>query len=96
MIFNLDINNQVYKDLNNAVEYHSEIKSKAILIAFEESMSFLEQNPFFSVRYKNIRCLPLGKKLPYMIHFTINEHTQTVHIHAFINTNKNPDNSWVK
>ena len=95
MTFKLEIDKQVYKDLDDAIEYHSETKVKTILSAFEKTMRFLEQNPFFSVRYKNIRCLPLGKKLPYMLHFTINEASKTVYVHALISTNKDPDTSWL-
>ena len=96
MTFNLDINKQVYKDLDDAIDYHSETKAKTILRAFDESMILLEQNPFFSVRYKDIRCLPLGKKIPYMIHFTFDEKGKTVYVHALINTSKDPDTNWVK
>jgi toxin ParE1/3/4 len=96
MTFNLDINNRVYKDLDDAVEYHSERKAMSVLIAFDEAMNMLEENPFFAVRYKSIRCLPLGKKLPYMVHFTIDESAKTVHVHALINTGKDPVTNWIK
>ena len=96
MIFNLDINKQVYIDLDNAIDYHTQSKGEKILIAFDESMEFLTQNPFFSVRYNGVRCLPLGKKLPYMIHFTLIEDRKTVLVHALINTSKNPDANWIK
>jgi hypothetical protein len=96
MTFNLDINIQVYKDLDQAIDYHSQAKAQKILNAFEDAVNFLKTNPFFAVRYNTIRCFPLGKKLPYMIHFSINENTKTVHIHALINTSKNPDTSWIK
>jgi hypothetical protein len=96
MTFSLDINVQVYKDLDQAIKYHSPAKAKSILIAFEETVSLLKTNPFFALRYSNIRCVPLAKKLPYMVHFTINESTKSVHIHALINTAKDPETYWVK
>jgi hypothetical protein len=58
-------------------------------------MEFLEENPFFSIRYNGVRCLPLGKKLPYMIHFTIIQETRTVQVHALLNTSKDPDKNWI-
>ena len=52
-------------------------------------------NPFFENRYAQIHCLPIPK-FHYMFHFTINENNQTVHVHALINTNKDPNTSWIK
>jgi hypothetical protein len=96
MTFKLDINIRVYNDLDEAIEYHSTAKAKNVLTAFEDAINLLKTNPFFAVRYNNIRCLPIGNKLPYMIHFNINENTKTVHIHALINTDKDPDTNWLK
>lgn len=99
MTFNLDINIQVYKDLDDAIDYHSshsKAKAKNVLNAFEDAIILLKTNPFFAVRYNGIRCLPFGKKLPYMLHFNVDENTKTVHVHALINTAKDPDTSWIK
>lgn len=42
-----------------------------------------------SIRYKEIRCL-LIHKFPYMVHFYLNESSQTVEILAVISTSRNP------
>jgi hypothetical protein len=96
MTFNLVINKQVYKDLDIAIEYHSLAKGLNVLNTFEDAINSLKINPFFAVRYNNIRCLPIGQKLPYMLHFTIDEKTKTVYVHALINTSKDPDTNWLK
>ncbi len=66
--------------------FHDDVK-----VAF----SAIKKNPFFQVRYDDVRCLPL-KVFPAMIHFTINEKTDTVIIRAIINTHKDPDKNWLK
>lgn len=44
----------------------------------------LEKNPFFRIRYNQVRCLPM-KKFPFMVHFSIGEN-ETVTIHAVFHT----------
>jgi len=50
----------------------------------------LGHNPHVcSIRYNEIRCL-LIKKFPYMVHFYLNEQSQTVEVLAVISTSRNP------
>ncbi len=60
--------------------FHTEIK-----IAFEK----LKSNPFYQVRYDDVRCLPL-KKFPYMLHFTVNAPKKLVVVRAIFSTSRNP------
>ena len=39
----------------------------------------ISKNPFYQIRFKNIRCLPI-KKYPYIILFKINESEQSVRV----------------
>ena len=54
----------------------------------------IQKNPFYQIRYDNIRCLPL-KIFPAMIHFSINEEEQLIVVHAVIGTRKNSKGNWV-
>lgn len=50
----------------------------------------LSKDPqIFSIRYQQIRCMPV-LKFPYMVHYYINEETNTVEVLAVISTNRNP------
>lgn len=50
----------------------------------------LNKNPHIhTVRYKQIRCA-LVKKFPYMVHFYINDNTDTIEVLAVISTSRNP------
>ena len=59
-------------------KFHKEIK---------EYFNSLQANPFYELKYDNIRCLPL-KKFPFTIHFSINE--DLVIIRAVFKTSQNP------
>ena len=54
----------------------------------------LQSNPDFQVRYKNIHCLPL-KTFKYMVHFTIDIPSKTVHLYAVLSTHQNPNKHWL-
>ena len=98
MAFNLIIDYRADEEIDKAIEYH-QIKSPAKALrlykAIQGAYAILKENPFFENRYAQIHCLPIPK-FYYMFHFTINKNTKTVYIHALINTNKNPDTSWIK
>ena len=98
MAFNLIIDYRADVDIDQAIEYHqSKSHNKALRLynAMQECYAILKENPFFENRYAQIHCLPIPK-FHYMLHFTINEKNKTVYIHGLINTNKNPDTSWLK
>lgn len=85
-------------DIQKGIDYYDSIqvglgdKFNKQISKFIDS---LETNPHFRIRYDDIRCLPV-KKYPYMLHYSIDEVTKTVFIHAVINTYLNPENHWVK
>lgn len=65
------------------------------LNSVNNSFSILETNPFYQIRYDDVRCLPI-KKFPYMTHFTVDEIKQVVKVYALVNTYRNPDKFWKK
>ncbi len=98
MAFELLIDYRAYQDVEDAIAHYM---SKSVKVAnklydtIEGAYDLLEKNPFFQIRYKDYRCLPI-KGFPYMLHFSINENKNIVHIHALINTSKNPATNWIK
>ena len=98
MAFNLIIDYRADEYIDKPIEYHqSKSNNKALRLfnAIQMAYVILKENPFFENRYAQIHCLPIPK-FHYMFHFTINENTKTVYVHALINTNKNPDTNWIK
>ena len=59
-----------------------------------KSSKQLEKNPYFQIRYDDIRCLPIHK-FPFMIHYSINEDLGRVLIFAILHTSINPEENWM-
>ena len=97
MKFEAIIDKRALDDIQQAEEYYNN-KSEGLGQRFkdvlDEYISAIELNPFFSVRYKDIRCIPL-KKFPYMIHFSVDETNKIIKVHAVFGTSRNP-NIWGK
>lgn len=76
-----------YNDKQNGLgkKFHADIKT---------SFNAIRKNPFYQIRYDNVRCLPL-KKFPAMIHFTVDEVKKRITVRAVINTNRDPKTSWI-
>ena len=98
MKFTIELDSRVIQDIQEAIDYYDE-QLIGLGEKFESYINkyikTLAKNPFYQIRYDNIRCLPL-KKYPYMIHFTIDEKNNFVFIHSVINTSRDPKEYWVK
>jgi hypothetical protein len=81
-------------DIQQAIDWYNEQQSglgRTFLAEVQTAISSLKVNPFFQVRYDNVRCLPL-KKYPFMVHFTVHEPEKLVIIRAVFHTHLDPDN----
>ncbi|MBO6186326.1 MAG: type II toxin-antitoxin system RelE/ParE family toxin [Chryseobacterium sp.] len=81
------------EDILDAVNYYKEI-SNSVASNFERQLSKaydkLERNPFFQIRYDDVRVLPL-KKFPYIILFHIDELKKIVYVISVFCTHQNPE-----
>ncbi|MGO4707715.1 type II toxin-antitoxin system RelE/ParE family toxin [Chryseobacterium sp. 2TAF14] len=81
------------EDILDAVNYYKEI-SNSVVSNFERQLSKaydkLERNPFFQIRYDDVRVLPL-KKFPYIILFHIDELKKIVYVISVFCTHQNPE-----
>jgi toxin ParE1/3/4 len=97
MAFSLEIDPKAIGDIQQAIDYYDE-QQVGLGERFEATLNkhflSLRKNPFFSLRYDQVRCLPL-KKFPYMVHFTVDEENSLVTIRAVFHTSMNPQN-WEK
>lgn len=98
MQFHLKIEPRAIQEIQEAIDYYDQ-QLVGLGEKFESYLNkhikTLTKDPFYQVRYDNIRCLPL-KKYPYIIHFTVDENSNSVYIHAVINTNRDPKEYWIK
>ena len=88
---------RVKLDLQDAM-YFLESRRKGLNIKFladyKSRLKTLKTNPFFEVRYDDIRCLPL-EIFKYMIYFSVDEVNNIVLVNAVISTYLNPEDSWI-
>lgn len=86
------------RDIQKIIDYYDSVQL-GLSEKFDDELNdyflSLQKNPFFQVRYANVRCLPL-KKFPVMIHFTIDKKLNNVYIRAVLNTSTDPDTNWLK
>ncbi|APA93068.1 type II toxin-antitoxin system RelE/ParE family toxin [Myroides odoratimimus] len=93
MTYNIVILPSAIHDLDAIFEYYFLI-SKRILNSFkkefDKTLKVLKSNPFFQIRYNDIRAISI-KKFPYVIFFRVDPYKQMIHIVAVFNTSQNSD-----
>lgn len=98
MEFKLKIEPLAKFDIQNEIKYYN-FKQPSLGKKFHAELKIyfkaIVQNPFYGIRYDDVHCLPL-KKIPEMIHYTLNETDQTIIVRAVINTHKDPNTNWLK
>jgi toxin ParE1/3/4 len=97
MAFHIKIDADALSDIQYAIDWYNQPQSglgRKFLAEVKTSINSLKVNPYYQVRYDEVRCLPL-KKYPYMIHFTVDPSTKVVVIRAVFNTYLDPE-TWKK
>jgi plasmid stabilization system protein ParE len=93
MAYKITVSPRAQKEIENAIDYYALYSEDAPIIfisALKEAYNTLATNPFFRVRYKNIRVLKL-MKFPYSLYFIINEDRNTVQVLACFHNKRNPN-----
>lgn len=93
MVYEIAILPRAVDEIAEAFDYYESI-SKSVLKAFYNELNqvyeSLELNPFYQIRYKNLRAVPL-KKFPYLVFFDIDTEIKKVYIYSVFNTYLNPE-----
>ena len=91
MDFELRISPKAIDEIENAFQYYLTISEK---VAYEfndelaEILDRLELNPYFQIRYKEIRAIPL-RVFPFLVFFSIEN--KIIYIHSVFHTSQNPE-----
>jgi toxin ParE1/3/4 len=88
---------QAEKDLQQAIDYYDRQQlglGEKFWLSAQKHIDSITKNPFFQIRYGEIRCLPL-KKFPFMIYFLLDEEENTIYILSIFHTSQNPG-KWPK
>lgn len=91
--YNVKIEPEALADIQEITDWYNE-KQAGLGGTFQktaiQNINSLHSDPqIYAVRYKEIRCL-LIKKFPYMLHFYINNESNTVEVLAVISTSRDP------
>ncbi len=96
--FTIDIEPEVFDDIQDAVDYYNRCKSglgKRFFNTIDKHFSFLKRNYLsFAVRYEDIRCMKV-KNFPYMIHYRVLQGQKIVSVKAVFCTYSDPQ-KWEK
>jgi hypothetical protein len=93
MPFTLVIEPRALADIQKGIDYYDEQLpglGERFNAAVSLHMNAIAINPFYQVRYKDYRALPI-KNFPFIIVFYINEANQTAYITAVFNTWQNTE-----
>ncbi len=92
MKYSLEIKKEAHQDIQPGINrYDSRQKGlgKRFHSAVKKGYEVIRSNPYFQVRYENVRCLSV-KKFPYMLHYIVNEKKKKIVLLGVINTYKDP------
>ncbi len=93
MAFKIIISPRAQMEIEIAIDYYSLYSSnapKSFINSLQEAYHNLENNPFFSVRYRNVRSLKINK-FPYSLFFVIDETQNLVRILSCFHGKRDPN-----
>lgn len=93
MVFKILVSPIANSNIDEAIKYYKtqpQSAAKSFRKKLLDAYKSLQLNPFFAVKYKNVRAIPL-KKLPYLVLFDIDEKEQIVNILSVFCTHQNPE-----
>lgn len=93
MAYKIIVSPRAQKEIENAIDYYalySMDAPKNFIAVLKEAYASLETNPFFRVRYKNVRTLKI-RRFPHSLYFTINEDKNTVRVLSCFHDKRNPN-----
>jgi plasmid stabilization system protein ParE len=89
MEFDIIVHPNVELDLQKAYEYHfknSPPKARKLIDVVGELLASIKVNPYYQIRYKNIRGLYLGKGLNYILFYTVDVPNLKIEVIAFLHS----------
>jgi toxin ParE1/3/4 len=93
MAYKIIVSPRAQKEIENAIDYYALYSVDApvnFIAVLKEAYETLETNPFFRVRYKNVRALKI-KRFPHSPYFIINEDKNTVRVLSCFYNKRNPN-----
>lgn len=93
MAYKIFVSPRAQKEIENAIDFYALYSMDApvnFISALQEAYRTLETNPFYRVRYKNIRALKI-KRFPHSLYFIIKEDKNTIRVLSCFHNKRNPN-----
>lgn len=90
--FKVLFHNEALEQLQQSIDFYNTAQKdlgKRFALEVKATAQQLDKNPFYQIRYDDIRCFPL-QKFPFMLHFRVNEELNLIEIFAVLHTSLNP------
>lgn len=92
MGYSIIVNIRAQKEIENAIDFYdlySDVAPIDYIIALKDAYGSLQKNPFYKIRYKDVRAIKL-KRFPFNLYFTVNEEQSLVTILSCFHNKRNP------
>jgi toxin ParE1/3/4 len=92
MGFEIVISQRAQREIENAIQFYQMLSLNVpnhFISFLNDVYRSLEKNPFFAVRYKNVRAIKI-RRFPYALFFTIDESKNRVRVLSCFHTKRNP------
>jgi toxin ParE1/3/4 len=92
MIYRIIVNVRAQKEIEEAINFYdlySDVAPIYFIIALKEAYVSLKKNPFYRIRYKNVRAIKL-RRFPFNLYYTVNEEQGLVAVLSCFHVKRNP------
>jgi toxin ParE1/3/4 len=93
MVYKVTVSLRAQKEIEEAVEYYSlnsTIAPGHFIESLQTAYQLLATNPFYAIRYKNIRAIHL-KRFPFSLYFILDENLFLVKVLSCFHVHRNPE-----
>jgi toxin ParE1/3/4 len=93
MDYNIIVSPRAQKEVEQAIDCYIPNLDDApnnFIKQLQKVYDILKINPFFRIRYKNVRSLKI-KKYPYSLYFIVNENRKTVRVLSCFHNKRDPE-----
>jgi len=92
MIYKVVVNVRAQKEIEEAINFYdlySDVAPIYFITGLKNAYNSLELNPFYRIRYKNVRAIKL-RRFPFNLYFTVNEEQGLVTVLSCFHNKRNP------
>jgi len=92
MVYKIIVSPRAQREIENAIDYYALYSTDApvhFIADLKKAYATLGTNPFYRVRYKNVRALKI-KRFPHSLYFVVNENQNTIRVLSCFHNKRNP------